>query len=165
VTAADGTLWQTPMNSNLWTPDSNRWAKLTFVGGKLANAGELAVLGNGRLAVADGNAVVLFDIKGDTATQVARLTAWGEQPDAHFGDELHLASDGKRLLVSDTARHRVLLFDAGAFTKPLATFGVTDTPGDDRNHLNTPGTVSFCGNRAVVADLANQRVVKLVIRD
>jgi len=163
VTATDGTLWHTPMQPGDWRPDTAQWAKLTIAAGTLAHAGDVAVLGDGRVAVADSNAVVILTVQGDTATVATRFTTWGAPPDAHFGDILHLAADGHRLLVADTARHRVLLFDTVAFQQPLSSFGVTDTPGDDQYHLSTPGPVSLCGNRAVVADVDNQRIMKLCI--
>ena len=164
ATAEDGSLWRTLMYPTEWRPDSGRWVQLTLAGNAPAHAGELAVLGDGRLALADGNAVILYAVEGQAATPAARLEAWGAGPEAHFGDELHLAADGGRLLVADTKRDRLLLFDTADLTKPPAVFGVTDTPGDDLGHLKTPGPVSLCGDRAVVADVGNQRVVKLVTR-
>jgi hypothetical protein len=43
----------------------------------------------------------------------------------------------------------------------LGSFGTADSPGDDLTHVNTPTTLAACGDRAVVYDSGNQRLVKL----
>ena len=77
-----------------------------------------------------------------------------------FGDTIGLASDAGHLWVADTARSRVLCFDR-ATQKLLGSFGTADSPGDDLTHVNTPTTLAACGDRAVVYDSGNQRLVKL----
>jgi hypothetical protein len=77
-----------------------------------------------------------------------------------FGPTIRLTSDAGRLWVADTARSRVLCFDQ-ATRKLLGSFGTADAPGDDLTHVNTPTTLAACGDRAVVYDSGNQRLVKL----
>jgi len=77
-----------------------------------------------------------------------------------FGPTIRLTSDAGRLWVADTARSRVLCFDQ-ATRKLLGSFGTADSPGDDLTHVNTPTTLAACGDRAVVYDSGNQRLMKL----
>ena len=77
-----------------------------------------------------------------------------------FGPTIRLTSDAGHLWVADTARSRVLCFDQ-ATRKLLGSFGTADSPGDDLTHVNTPTTLAARGDRAVVYDSGNQRLVKL----
>ena len=77
-----------------------------------------------------------------------------------FGPTIRLTSDAGRLWIADTARSRVLCFDQ-ATRKLLGSFGTADSPGDDLTHVNKPTTLAACGDRAVVYDSGNQRLVKL----
>ncbi|MDD5704937.1 MAG: hypothetical protein PHR35_03370 [Kiritimatiellae bacterium] len=94
--------------------------------------------------------------------QVWRFDAWGVESNEHFGKHLRFAVSGDRLLVADSDRHRVLLFDS-ATRSLLAQAGVTDTCGNGLRDLNGPTLVSLVNDRVVVADTGNQRVVKLVV--
>jgi len=114
--------------------------------------------------VADGNRVLLLEPSGEKAENLR--VAWSDDgatlPGGAFGAELHLAVSGDWLLVSDTMRHRVLWLD-WTRRKFVAQFGVTDKPGDDATHLDTPTFVALQGSRAVVADSGNQRLMKLEV--
>jgi hypothetical protein len=77
-----------------------------------------------------------------------------------FGSAIRLAADAGRLWVSDTARSRVLCFEL-ATGKLLGSFGAVDSPGDDLSRLSGPTTLAACGDRAVVYDGGNQRLMKL----
>lgn len=79
---------------------------------------------------------------------------------ANFGKSIHIAADSGRLWVADTLRHRVVCFDAATGQK-LGHFGVTDKAGDDLRSLSKPTTIAARGNRAVVFDSANQRLIRL----
>ena len=59
-----------------------------------------------------------------------------------------------------TERQRVLCFDL-ATGKALATFGTTDKAGDDLATIYAPETIAARGERAVVYDRGNQRLMKL----
>jgi hypothetical protein len=60
-------------------------------------------------------------------------------------------------------RFRVRLFAAASF-KPLAAFGATDQAGSGANQFDHPGSVALSGERAIVADVNNQRIVKLRVK-
>jgi hypothetical protein len=81
---------------------------------------------------------------------------------ARFGGATEVAIDGGRIWVSDTVHHRVLMFDATKRTL-LATFGVSRSAGADFSHLDRPTTLAARGDRAVVYDSGNRRVVKLTV--
>jgi hypothetical protein len=74
-----------------------------------------------------------------------------------------MALDGAWLLVSDTARHRLLWLDWRR-RAVLGQLGHTDEAGADPSHLASPTLVALRGARALVADAGNQRVLKLTLR-
>ena len=79
---------------------------------------------------------------------------------ADFGPAIWIAADSGRLWVADRDRHRIIVLDL-ATEKPLATFGTPDKAGADLASLSDPTTIAARGNRAVVYDAGNQRLVKL----
>jgi sugar lactone lactonase YvrE len=97
---------------------------------------------DGKLLAADGGDVIVFE---RTASQdwheVSRLRA--------FGDEVYIHSDGRRLAVSDTENNRLDLYDS--LGTKAASYG----------DLNKPQHVAVSGDRVVVYDAGNQRLVKL----
>jgi hypothetical protein len=111
------------------------------------------------LAAADGRILELTADIEDWKEQ-RRWNSWGDKPDQKFGDEIFLTASDGRLWVSDTARHRVLCFQLPS-GKPLGSFGQTDQPGDDLASLNRPESIAACGNRAVIFDSGNQRLIRL----
>ncbi len=86
--------------------------------------------------------------------------SWGSQPDEKFGNQIQLAADDRLLWVADSSRHRVLCFSSDG-KKLLASFGQTDTPGNDLDHVHTPLSIAARGDRAVVYDSTNRRLIKL----
>jgi hypothetical protein len=112
----------------------------------------------GDLLAADGNAIVRFQRKGNTFTEVERLQNWGATPDQSFGDGLFLAADGPHLWVSDPTHNRVLLIalTPAGFGQPVLFSG-----DDSIGSLDRPGRIAARGTRAVVFDQGNQRLVKL----
>lgn len=128
----------------------------------------ISVLARKCLLVAAGGAVHCFALAADgTPTQ---LWAWrgGAAPADTFGTELHLALFGHALLVADSRRHCVRLFEFGELFDqppvPTALYGEPDRPGHDFAHVDTPTIVSLSDSRAVVYDSGNQRIVKLRLR-
>jgi hypothetical protein len=112
------------------------------------------------LAVVDGQIATLAK-DGDAWRETPpRWGSWGGDPAEKFGPEIHLACDGERLIVADSARHRVLLF-APEGGRPLAQVGTTDQPGAGLAEMDRPTLVDILGERAVVYDAGNQRIVKL----
>jgi len=153
-------IWRTTMEPRLWAP-RKEWKELAA--NSITAPGDIAVLDDGSLIVVDGPSIVRLEVSGDALRETARLTQWGQGTGEKFGQTLRLTADGKRLLVSDTDRQRVLLFDAASF-KPLAAFGATDQAGSGANQFDHPGSVALSGERAIVADVNNQRIVKLRVK-
>ncbi len=113
------------------------------------------------LAAADGYVIQFSHERGDW-TETGRWHSWGPDAADHFGEEIYFAADADRLWISDSLRHRVLVFDYGRQgSTPIATFGVTDRAGDDLTSLRHPTTIAARAGRAVVYDSGNQRLVKL----
>ncbi|HUU70270.1 MAG TPA: hypothetical protein VM186_12150 [Planctomycetota bacterium] len=138
--------------------------KLPWAGQNTLKApGDLAAWTQGRIAVADGNAIVMIEPAGDACKESWRLSSWGGKPDEHFGDELHIAITGDYLLVSDTQRHRVLLFNLPD-RKLLAQTGQTDAPGTSVGAFDQPAQLAANGLRVAVFDRGNQRIVKCDIK-
>lgn len=111
------------------------------------------------LLAADG-AIITLQYKDKAWTETSRITQWGKGPGDHFGERVTIVADANRLWVSDTSRHRVLVLDM-AGKNLLSSYGKTDKPGDSIETLNMPQTIAANGNRAVVFDAQNQRLVRL----
>ena len=111
------------------------------------------------LAAGDGF-VIQFARDGQNWKEQRRWNSFGPDNADKFGPAIFLAADAGRLWVSDTSRSRVLCFDQ-ATGKLRGTFGATDSPGDDLAHVNSPTVLAARGDRAVVYDSGNQRLVKL----
>jgi hypothetical protein len=114
------------------------------------------------LAGADGS-VIEFARDASGWKESKRWSSWGSDGNESFGGKIHISCESKRLWVSDSLRHRVLCFDA-ATGKPLGAFGACDKAGDDLQSLSGPSVITARGNRAVVFDAGNQRLVKLLVR-
>jgi len=106
------------------------------------------------LAGADG---FVLELKFESGAwkETRRWNSWaGGDP---FGPSIRVACDAGRIWVTDRDRHRVCAFDA-ATGKLLATFGKAGAGLDELTH---PETIAARGDRAVVYDSGNQRLVKL----
>lgn len=121
------------------------------------------VMGDGKilLAAIDGQ-IVELEPAGSDWKEKRRWNSWGSKPEESFGASIRIAYDRGRLLVSDQERNRVLWF-ASSGGKPKTVFGAA--AGNDLRSLDHPGLVAICGDRAVVHDAGNQRLVKLVITE
>jgi hypothetical protein len=160
--ASDGVnklIWRTTMEPRLWAP-RKEWKSLMTE--SITEPGDIAVLDDGSLVVVDGSSIVRVNVRGDGLSERSRLSRWGDGPHHSFGAKLRLAADAGRILVSDTDRHRVVLIDVTTF-KPIAEFGTIDRAGVGEQEFTSPGSVAIAGDRAVVADQGNQRIVKLRI--
>ena len=62
---------------------------------------------------------------------------WSTFAPDRLGGRISISTDAGRLWVSDTERHRVLVFDISS-GKLLASFGAADKPGDDLQSLSSP---------------------------
>jgi hypothetical protein len=113
------------------------------------------------LAAADGQ-VIEFERDGLNWREVKRWNSWGDSPADSFGKRIYLCAADDRLWVSDTDRQRVLCFNL-ADGKLLGQFGQTDTAGTSQQMLSGPQIIAASGQRAVVYDATNQRLIKLSI--
>lgn len=120
----------------------------------------LAMRGADTLIAGVDGQVALFVRDGVNWKEATQWNSWGDQPDMHFGKSIYLTTDSDRLWVADSERHRVLVFDM-ATAKLVATFGTADKAGDTLTSLHTPTVIAARGERAVVFDSENQRIVKL----
>ncbi|UUO04656.1 hypothetical protein M4951_14790 [Blastopirellula sp. J2-11] len=115
----------------------------------------------GKLYAASEGQVVAFAQNGDQPWQEVerwnRPAGTSTQP---FGDTISIQSDGTQLAVSDTQRHRVLLLDPASH-RVIDQFGQLDQAGKSLDTLDSPTHVAVQGNRVVVYDSANQRIVRL----
>lgn len=120
----------------------------------------LAMTGDKTLLAAGDGWIVSCSETGDAWQEQRRWRSWGQAPTEAFGNSIALAADAGRLWVADTARHRVLCFDL-ASEKLLASFGTCDGPGPGLDRLNRPGGLAVSGQRAVVIDTGNCRLLRL----
>ncbi|HYG74242.1 MAG TPA: hypothetical protein VEK08_04480 [Planctomycetota bacterium] len=112
------------------------------------------------LAAGDG-AVIELSPDGKDWKETKRWSSWADGQ--KFGARISISSDAGRLWVSDTERHRVIVFDLQSGQK-LAQFGTEDKAGTDLQSLAFPQLLIARGDRAVVHDGSNQRFVKLVLK-
>lgn len=124
----------------------------------------LAATGRDTLVAAGDGFVIELAREGDNWKETRRWNSWGTDASRKFGGPIWLSADAGKLWVSDSARHRVVCFDP-ASNRELAAFGACDTAGDDLAKLNAPRVLAACGQRAVVSDSGNQRLMKLEIKD
>jgi hypothetical protein len=120
----------------------------------------LAAAGADALLAAGDGFVIQLARDGQNWLEERRWNSFGTDNADKFGPAIFLAADAGRLWVADTSRSRMLCFDQ-ATGKLQGTFGAADAPGDDLSHLNAPTTIAARGERAVVYDSGNQRLVKL----
>ncbi|MCX7935975.1 MAG: hypothetical protein N3A66_12035, partial [Planctomycetota bacterium] len=121
----------------------------------------LAMCGERLLAAADGW-IVEFAPDGERWQEEKRWNSWGSDAAARFGSRIWIAADSGRLWVADSERHRVLVLLAAKRT-PIASFGTVDQSGDSLTTLNQPRVIACRGERAVVHDSGNQRLVKMLL--
>jgi len=124
----------------------------------------LAATGRDTLVAAGDGFVIELAREGENWKETRRWNSWGADAAQKFGGPVWLSADAGKLWVSDSARQRVVCFDL-ASGRELAAFGARDTAGDDLAKLNAPRVIAARGQRAVVSDSGNQRLVKLQIND
>jgi len=128
----------------------------------LADLTSLTTIGPDKIVGAAGHQLIEFSRSSDQWKESRRWNSWGEAPESKFGPEIHVTAHSGTLWISDTARHRVIAFDAATSTAK-GIFGTTDQAGDDLTHLSSPKTIAANGQRAVFHDSGNQRLIKLEI--
>ncbi len=155
-------IWRTRFWLPDLRPDNAQWQIVQVKGHAFQAPTDIFALTDGRLLVADNGHILLLEPDGDAYRVVWSFRRWGNRPDQQFGNSVRFTVDGAWMLVSDTERHRVVWLDWTEW-KVLGQFGETDKAGDDTLHLNTPTFVALRGNRTLVADSGNQRLLKLVL--
>jgi hypothetical protein len=118
----------------------------------------LGVLPDGRFLAADNGSVVLLERSGKTLKEVSRWNSWGAGEAEKFGAEIFFDLEGSRLWVSDSAKNRVLLFD---LDEGHPTLAAAYTGEGLQTPLSNPHRIDAAGDRAVVVDWGNQRLLKL----
>ncbi|MEI8310714.1 MAG: hypothetical protein WCH98_08160 [Verrucomicrobiota bacterium] len=116
----------------------------------------LAALANGELLAADGGFLVRLRREGDSFREISRTNEIGA--DSSFGGRIFIANSGKDLWISDTENNRVIhtTVEGEQFSPPAVFTGPPEgTP------LSAPQRISAAGDRAVVIDWNNQRLVKM----
>ena len=135
---------------------------LSLSGPPLKSWTSLASDGQGNLlAAADGCIVVLAPIAGGFS-EIRRWRSWGSAASDSFGSAVWIHADSGHLWVADNTRQRVLCFDVNS-TQVLACFGSLDQAGDDLTHVDGPRLLAANGERCVVHDAGNQRLIKLLL--
>lgn len=120
----------------------------------------LAASGPDALLAAGDGFVIRFARDGQNWKEQRRWNSFGQDKGDTFGPAIWLAADSGRLWVCDKSRSRVFCFNQ-ASEKMLAAFGAADSPGSELSQLNSPTVLAARGERAVVYDSGNQRLVKL----
>ena len=120
----------------------------------------LAASGKDALLAAGDGFVIQFARDGQQWKEERRWNSFGQDKGNTFGPVIWLTADSGRLWVCDKLRSRVFCFDQ-ASEKLLAAFGAADSPGSEMGKLNSPTVLTARGERAVVYDSGNQRLVKL----
>ena len=115
------------------------------------------------LGAADG-AVIEFSADGNDWKETRRWSEWETNAAGRFGGKIYISLDAGSLWVSDSDRQRVLVFNAGAAGKPIASFGTDDKAGSDSGSICNPQMIAARGGRAVVHDAGNQRLVELRLK-
>ena len=162
--AAARQVWRTTMHADHPLGlDNKNWQPLEIGGETLRGPTDVVALAGGRLLLADEGRVMLLEPQGDSWQVAWQMEKWGDGPAQRFGKRLRLTADGAWMVIADTDRHRLLWFDWQE-RKMLGEFGQADTARDDLRHLRRPAQVAIQGERVVVADAGNQRIVKLVLR-
>ena len=123
----------------------------------------LAATGRDTLVAAGDGFVIELARDGENWKETRRWNSWGADAAQKFGGPIWLSADAGKLWVSDSARQRVVCFDL-ASGHELAAFGARDTAGDDLAKLNAPRVIAARGQRAVVCDSGNQRLIKLELK-
>ena len=139
-------------------------------------SGSVAVGPNGQLIVSDGRGVLIWDtipavngapadiILGQTDFSSTTMGVAAHKFKSPFG--VAVSNDGK-LIVSDVAAHRVLIFDQFPIQNGDTADWVigqpdftTSTPGLSNQDLSFPGLVSVTrDNKLLIADINNNRIM------
>jgi hypothetical protein len=124
---------------------------------------DAALDGSGSIWVADGHRVVQYSAGGTFLQQQPADDPWDSGSDNERFENVHgIAFDSiGRMYVSDTDNHRIQVYTFTVGGSPVysATIGVTDTPGSDNSHFDSPYRLAMDdSDRLYVVDAGNDRV-------
>lgn len=120
----------------------------------------LARTADDRLLAGTTTAVVEL-ARGGSAGDWVETQRWARVGEHAVVGPVYVHAQGGKLWLSDSGAHRVLCASEDLSTIH-ASFG--GEAGDDLTHCTTPTTVAAHGDRAVVYDAGNQRLLKLELR-
>lgn len=120
----------------------------------------LAKVNDDTLLMAADNAIITLTQHENGWKETDRFTQWGNASTDRLGNSVFVASHNNRIWISDTTRHRVVVLDRTG-QKLLASFGITDNASNKITTLNAPTSIAVKGERCVVYDSENQRLVRL----
>lgn len=129
----------------------------------------ISIFAGRNLLLAANGTIHALDVRDDGSLKpMWQFSSWEDRPETRFGKELYLSTSANLMLVTDTQRHRILLFGFGEKVDQPPIFksqmGETDQAGSDRTHLSSPTLVSISGMKAVAYDSSNQRLVKIRVK-
>ncbi|MFZ3323618.1 MAG: hypothetical protein WA190_14695 [Usitatibacter sp.] len=157
-----GALYRLDLEPSSLVPMANSIASVAIAGVRLSAPTSMVALADHRLLVADQGRILTFCPDGGG---YKLESSWnnGNGPGGALGGRIFIAGEGDTIVVSDTERERVLWIDAK--TREIrGQLGETGVAGSDLRHLSRPTFVAVAGDRAVVADAGNQRIVKLDLK-
>ncbi|HLX22620.1 MAG TPA: hypothetical protein VKR38_04665 [Usitatibacter sp.] len=160
--AATGELQRMEFARPSMAPVAGTLAPVSVEGVKFSAPTGLVTLGDRRLLVADAGRIVTLVPQGDGYKLQSTWNNAGG-PGGALGSRVFVSAENDAILVSDSDKHRILWIDPATHAI-RAQFGETGVAGNDLVHLDRPTSISVAGNRAVVADTGNQRVMKLELR-
>ena len=123
----------------------------------------LAKVDEDTLLLAADNAIITLKQNENGWQETSRITAFGNAANDKFGDQLYVAYHSNRIWVSDMQRHRIVTLDSKG-QNLLATYGKTDKAGNSIDELNQPTTIAVNGDRCVVFDSHNQRLMRFTFK-
>jgi hypothetical protein len=124
---------------------------------------DVALDGGGNIWVADGQRVVQYDASGTFLQQQPATDPGDSGNDNERFEDVHgiVFDSAGRMYVSDTGNHRIQVYTFTVSGDPVysATIGVTDTPGSDSSHFDSPYRLAMDdSDRLYVVDRDNDRV-------
>jgi hypothetical protein len=160
--SSNAALYRVDLDPSSLVPIAGSGARVAITGVSLSAPTSMVALTRQRIAVADGGKIITLSAD---AGGYKLESAWNNAgtPAGAFGGRIFIAGERDAILVSDTERHRVLWINTTTH-EVLGQLGEVNAAGSDLRHLDRPTFVALAGNRALIADSGNQRVVKVELR-
>ena len=137
-------------------------AELTF-SAPIKTCTSLAKMDDDTLLLAADNAIITLKQNENGWKETGRITSFGNGKTDTFGDQVYVACQNNRIWVSDMQRHRIVTLDYSG-KNLLASYGNTDRAGNSIELMNQPTSIAVNGDRCVVFDSQNQRLMRLTFK-